>query len=80
MLAPGYGASTLGSYRRGEGSPVRAGDRIRTTIEWEPSHFKNRRGAFLEERGDRRLVHLDGDAAPVLLFTYEVAHEEPEQG
>ena len=57
-------------------TPLYIGDRIRTVIEWDYSHFKGRRGVLLEMRGARPIVHLDGDAAPVLLFAHEVALDE----
>ncbi len=54
---------------------MRTGDRIRTLIEW--GCFRHKRGKFLEMRGDRPLVLLDGDVAPVLFFAHEVTRDEP---
>ena len=54
------------------------GDRIRTVIVWGESWFRNRRGRLLEMRGERPLVQLDGDTAPVLLFAHEVSLDESE--
>lgn len=52
---------------------LKAGDRIRTLIEWGCFRFK--RGHLVEWQGDRPLVLLDGYVAPVLLFAHEVAPE-----
>ena len=49
-------------------------DRIRTLIEW--GCFRHKRGQFVEMRGDRPLVLLDGDCLPVLLFAHEVALDD----
>ena len=50
------------------------GDRVRTLIEW--GCFRHRRGRLVEMRGERPLVLLDGDVAPVLLFAHEVAADD----
>lgn len=54
---------------------MRAGDQIRTVIEW--GCFRHTRGTFLEMRGERPIVLLDGFVAPVLLFANEVVLDDP---
>ncbi len=54
--------------------PLYVGDKIRTLIEW--GCFRHKRGRLVEMRGDRPLVILDGDVAPVLLYAHEVAADD----
>ncbi len=51
----------------------RYGERRKCTCPaYEPSWFDGMTGEFVEMRGDRPLVLLDGDVGPTLLFATEV--------
>jgi hypothetical protein len=51
-------------------------DRVRINARF--GCFKGMRGRFVEMRGDRVAVLLDGDVGPTLFFAREVVFEEPE--
>ena len=52
------------------------GDRVRTVVLW--GSFKDMRGEFVEMRGDRPFVRLDGDLGGVLLYSGEIVLDEPD--